>query len=248
MRAAAKEALGDNRCEDNVALGWQYLCEGTAPEAEMCFEMALEVDPLSAAARNGRGIANEILGKSGEAQVDYAQADKLLEEGDREERERLQLARKQWKPVDFEARTARGEPEGTKVASEADFLISFVTPSGPTNNLILHQLGQGVHFKKEFRTSVSTLSLAGFAESEPRHVLSMQGSHGFTHCKAVSASATTDRWEWKSAWRLGCARGAGMPRSAQSRPSRRTSSQPQPGSCATRRLRRGRGTVSSSCS
>jgi len=200
-----KEAVGDgdgDRCEDAVALGWRWLCEGMASEAAGCFGEAIELDQHSAAAHNGRGIANEILGKSSEAQADYAQADKLTEEYG-ELRERLKLTR-QWKPIDFETHQARGEPEGKKVASEADFLVSFVTPSSPTNNLILNQLGQGVHFKKEFRTSVAfnypLYFFAGFAESEPMHVLSMQGSHRFTHCKAVSASATTDRWEWKSAW------------------------------------------------
>ncbi|CAE7767725.1 unnamed protein product [Symbiodinium sp. CCMP2456] len=147
-----KEAVGDgdgDRCEDAVALGWRWLCEGMASEAAGCFGEAIELDQHSAAAHNGRGIANEILGKSGEAQADYAQADKLTEEYG-ELRERLKLTR-QWKPIDFEAHQARGEPEGKKVASEADFLVSFVTPSSPTNNLILNQLGQGVHFKKEFR-------------------------------------------------------------------------------------------------
>ncbi|CAE7288777.1 unnamed protein product, partial [Symbiodinium microadriaticum] len=147
-----EEAVADgdgDRCEDAVALGWRWLCEGKASEAAGCFGEAIELDQLSAAAHNGRGIANEILGKSGEAEADYAQADKLTEEHS-EVRERLKLMR-QWRPIDFEARQARGEPEGKQVASEADFLVSFVTPSGPTNGLILHQLGQGVHFKKEFR-------------------------------------------------------------------------------------------------
>ena len=151
-----KEAVGDgdgDRCEDAVAVGWRWLCEGKASEAAGCFGEAIELDQLSAAAHNGRGIANEILGKSGEAEADYAQADKLTEEHS-EVRERLKLTR-QWRPIDFEARQALGEPEGKQVASEADFLISFVTPSDPTNSLILHQLGQGVHFKKEFRTSVA---------------------------------------------------------------------------------------------
>ncbi|CAL1158634.1 unnamed protein product [Cladocopium goreaui] len=61
---------------------------------------------------------------------------------DLEAQMRLRQQRK-WMCVGY---NARGEPEGEKLATDADFLISFASPDRDENNRILHELKTGVNY------------------------------------------------------------------------------------------------------
>ncbi|CAE7530743.1 NPHP3, partial [Symbiodinium microadriaticum] len=125
--------------------GWSKLEEGRHEDALADFSRAIELDPELAAAYNHRGITLQILGR--DAEEDFAMADGLTMH-DTAAYEALQLIRK-WKPIGFKA---RGEAEGKRKATEADFLISFASPDSSENNKILHLVTQGVQFQGQFRS------------------------------------------------------------------------------------------------
>ena len=135
--------------------GWSKLEEGRHEDALADFSRAIELDPELAAAYNHRGITLQILGR--DAEEDFAMADGLTMH-DTAAYEALQLIRK-WKPIGFKA---RGEAEGKRKATEADFLISFASPDSSENNKILHLVTQGVQFQGQFRCLASQVSVVSF--------------------------------------------------------------------------------------
>ena len=133
--------------EDAKALncrGWERLCQGCRHEAMEDFSRAIELDPDFAEAYSNRSIAKQIAGE--DAAEDEAMADALTSQ-DPEAQMILQQQRK-WMCVGY---NARGEPEGEKIAVDADFLISFASPDRNENNRILHEVKTGVYYDGSLR-------------------------------------------------------------------------------------------------
>ena len=125
--------------------GWKHLCQGRRHEALEDFSRAIELDEELAEAYNNRSIARRLEGVEGAAE-DEDLADALTMH-DLEAQMRLRQQRK-WMCVGY---NARGEPEGEKLATDADFLISFASPDKDENNRILHELKTGVHYDSSLR-------------------------------------------------------------------------------------------------
>ena len=120
--------------------GWEHLCQGRRPEALEDFSRAIELDEELAEAYNNRSIARRLEGVEGAAE-DEDLADALTMH-DLEAQMKLRQQRK-WMCIGY---NARGEPEGEKLATDADFLISFASPDKDENNRILHELKTGVNY------------------------------------------------------------------------------------------------------
>ena len=109
------------------------------------FSRAIELDEELAEAYNNRSIARRLEGVEGAAE-DEDLADALTMH-DLEAQMRLRQQRK-WMCIGY---NARGEPEGEKLATDADFLISFASPDKDENNRILHELKTGVNYDGSLR-------------------------------------------------------------------------------------------------
>jgi tetratricopeptide (TPR) repeat protein len=120
--------------------GWKHLCQGRRHEALEDFSRAIELDEELAEAYNNRSIARRLEGVEGAAE-DEDLADALTMH-DLEAQMKLRQQRK-WMCIGY---NARGEPEGEKLATDADFLISFASPDKDENNRILHELKTGVNY------------------------------------------------------------------------------------------------------
>ena len=120
--------------------GWTHLCQGRRHEALEDFSRAIELDEELAEAYNNRSIARRLEGVEGAAE-DEDLADALTMH-DLEAQMKLRQQRK-WMCIGY---NARGEPEGEKLATDADFLISFASPDKDENNRILHELKTGVNY------------------------------------------------------------------------------------------------------
>ena len=125
--------------------GWTHLCQGRRHEALEDFSRAIELDEELAEAYNNRSIARRLEGVEGAAE-DEDLADALTMH-DLEAQMRLRQQRK-WMCIGY---NARGEPEGEKLATDADFLISFASPDKDDNNRILHELKTGVNYDGSLR-------------------------------------------------------------------------------------------------
>jgi tetratricopeptide (TPR) repeat protein len=119
--------------------GWEQLCQGRRHEALEDFSRAIELDPNFVEAYNNRSIAQQIAGEDATEDEDMADA---LTMHDLKAQMMLRQQRK-WMCIGY---NARGEPEGEKVAADADFLISFASPDRDENNRILHELKTGVNY------------------------------------------------------------------------------------------------------
>ena len=104
------------------------------------FSRAIELDEELAEAYNNRSIARRLEGVEGAAE-DEDLADALTMH-DLEAQMKLRQQRK-WMCIGY---NARGEPEGEKLATDADFLISFASPDKDENNRILRELKTGVNY------------------------------------------------------------------------------------------------------
>ena len=125
--------------------GWKHLCQGRRHEALEDFSRAIELDEELAEAYNNRSIARRLEGVEGAAE-DEDLADALTMH-DLEAQMKLRQQRK-WMCIGY---NARGEPEGEKLATDADFLISFASPDRDENNRILHELKTGVNYDGSLR-------------------------------------------------------------------------------------------------
>ena len=137
--------------EDAKALncrGWEQLCQGRRHEALDDFSRAIELDPNLAEAYNNRSIARRIADEDAAEDEDWADA---LTMHDLEAQMRLRQQRK-WMCIGY---SARGEPEGEKHATDADFLISFASPDREENNRILHELKTRVCYNGSLRFLLS---------------------------------------------------------------------------------------------
>jgi hypothetical protein len=103
------------------------------------FSRAIELDPNFVEAYNNRSIAQQIAGEDATEDEDMADA---LTMHDLKAQMMLRQQRK-WMCIGY---NARGEPEGEKLATDADFLISFASPDKDENNRILHELKTGVNY------------------------------------------------------------------------------------------------------
>ena len=119
--------------------GWEQLCQGRRHEALEDFSRAIELDPNFVEAYNNRSIAQQIAGEDATEDEDMADA---LTMHDLKAQMMLRQQRK-WMCIGY---NARGEPEGEKLATDADFLISFASPDKDENNQILHELKTGVNY------------------------------------------------------------------------------------------------------
>ena len=139
--------------EDAKALngrGWEQLCQGRCQEALEDFSRAIELDEELAEAYNNRSIARRLEGVEGAAE-DEDRADALTLH-DLGAQMRLRQQRK-WMCIGY---NARGEPEGEKLATDADFLISSASPDRDENNQILHELKTGVNYDGGLRFLLSS--------------------------------------------------------------------------------------------
>ena len=84
---------------------------------------------------------------TGEDAADDASVADALTMHDAEAQIKLRRQRK-WMCVGY---NARGEPEGEKIAADADFLISFASPDRDENNRILQELKTGVYYDGSLR-------------------------------------------------------------------------------------------------
>ena len=128
--------------------GWEQLCQGRRHEALEDFSRAIELDPNFVEAYNNRSIAQQI---AEDATEDEDMADALTMH-DLKAQMMLRQQRK-WMCIGY---NARGEPEGEKVAADADFLISFASPDRDENNRILHELKTGVNYDGGLRLLMSS--------------------------------------------------------------------------------------------
>ena len=128
--------------------GWEQLCQGRRHEALEDFSRAIELDPNFVEAYNNRSIAQQIAGEDA-TEDDMADA---LTMHDLKAQMMLRQQRK-WMCIGY---NARGEPEGEKVAADADFLISFASPDRDENNRILHELKTGVNYDGGLRLLMSS--------------------------------------------------------------------------------------------
>ena len=129
--------------------GWEQLCQGRRHEALEDFSRAIELDPNFVEAYNNRSIAQQIAGEDATEDEDMADA---LTMHDLKAQMMLRQQRK-WMCIGY---NARGEPEGEKVAADADFLISFASPDRDENNRILHELKTGVNYDGGLRLLMSS--------------------------------------------------------------------------------------------